>query len=124
MSTVIQFIVEKFYYLFLGFLGGYVILRMRYRRSDKKRRVLFILAIGVFFVFTGSTLIMEKILPEKTLYLFIAAAIAGEYFFLKKFWHFQMNCIQCGKRMAWEQVFTDDKNFCKECLDAEAPPEE
>ncbi|MBI9101931.1 MAG: hypothetical protein JEY99_05910 [Spirochaetales bacterium] len=118
MESVIQFILEKFYYVFLGLLGAYVIIKFRNRHSNKKRILFFVLAIGVFVVYTGTILIHEAILPQWTFLLICLAAIGGAAYFIRKFWIFRMDCSTCGKRMDWNTIVTDDRNLCSECLDA------
>ena len=118
MSAVIQLIVDRFYYIFLGLLGAYVIVKIRNRHSDRKRRIFFILAIGVFLIYTGAIMIMQEILPSWTLGIVVLGVIAGEVYFLRKNWHFKMDCVKCGKRMDWGSIITDDRNLCHDCLSA------
>ncbi len=116
MQELAAFMVDKFYYVFLGCMALYVLIKIRYKNSDKKRRIFFILGLGIFLTYTGAITVIEGILPQWTLPVIILIAIGGMAFFIRKFWLFRMTCASCSNKMDWTTIITDDRNLCTDCL--------
>ena len=116
MEKFIEFLAEKFYYVFLGIMAVYVVIRFRKKPSEKKLRIFFILGLGAFLTYFSAVLVIKAIFPEWGLFVVLAAVIAGLIYFCRKNWCFRMNCAECGKRLDWNTIFIDDRNLCIDCL--------
>lgn len=118
MEQLNQFMAEKFYYLFMGLLVGYLILRTRNRPSRNKQQALVFVIIGVFFIYTGAIVTQQLQLPSWFSLLIIAAVIAVEIIVLRGRWVFKRKCQECGKPLDWTTTLMDDRNTCADCLAA------
>ncbi len=118
MEQLNQFMAEKFYYLFMGLLVGYLILRTRNRPSRQKQQALVFVIIGVFFIYTGAIVTQQLQLPSWFSLLIIAAVIAVEIIVLRHRWVFKRKCQECGKPLDWTTTLMDDRNTCADCLAA------
>ena len=118
MEQLNQFMAEKFYYLFMGLLVVYLILRTRNRPSRNKQQALVFIIIGVFFTYTGAIVTQQLQLPSWFSLLIIAAVIAVEIMVLRSRWIFKRKCQECGKPLDWTTTLMDDRNTCADCLAA------
>lgn len=121
------FIAEKFYYLFLGILAAYIIIRMKNKHSIQKRKAVFTVAIGVFLIYTVAILPIQGLVPQWATLVFIALILGGVTYFLRRQWIFKRSCAVCGKKLDWNTTIMDDRNTCADCLakaeEAAAPSE-
>lgn len=123
MEQINQFIAEKFYYLFLGTLAVYIIMRMKNPNSSKKRQVVFYLAIGVFLLYTSAILPIQDLVPQWFTIVVAIAVVAGETYILRRNWFFKRKCVVCDTTLDWNTTLMDDRNTCADCLAKEEETE-
>jgi len=116
LENLALFVSENFYKVFLILLGVYVVIKIRNRHSDQKRKVYFSLAVGVFLVYTGAIFPVEGKLPYWILPVIMAAVAAGLIFYISRIWPFRLSCGECGGRLNTMTVLGDDRNLCASCL--------
>jgi hypothetical protein len=109
---------EKFYYLFMGLLVGYLVIRTRNRPSRNKQQSLVFIIIGVFFIYTGAIVTQQLQLPSWFSLVIIAGVIAVEVMVLRNRWVFKRKCEECGSPLDWNTTLMDDRNTCADCLAA------
>ena len=119
MQEFNHFIAQKFYYLFLGILIAYLIIRLKRKHSIQKRKALFTLGIGVFLTYTVAVLPIQGILPHGIVPIFIALIALGEVYLLRRQWVFRRTCVLCGRKLDWNTTLMDDRNTCSDCLSEE-----
>lgn len=118
MEQLNQFMAEKFYYLFMGLLVGYLVIRTRNRPSRSKQQSLVFIIIGVFFIYTGAIVTQQLQLPSWFSLVIIAGVIAVEVIVLRTRWVFKRKCEECGSPLDWTTTLMDDRNTCADCLAA------
>ncbi len=112
---MIDFIADKFYYLFLGWIVMNLMQRRYKNLGSKKRNATLIQAVMIFILYIGAMIIREESLPVKWIALPLAIIAAILYFFRDKVLPYKLRCINCGKRLNTNEIFMLDANLCSDC---------
>ncbi len=120
---MIDFIVDKFYYLFLGLIVLSLVQRHRGRGNSKRTATIF-QAILVFIIYIGAMVIKEENLEKKWIIVPLAIVAAVLYFFRSRIIPYKMHCRNCGAKLNAAQIFMHDSNLCSNCDPDDKPEEE
>ncbi len=116
---MIDFIADKFYYLFLGWIVLNLMQR-RYRdRGSRKRTATLIQAVMIFILYIGAMIIREEALPVKWIALPLGIIGGILYFFRNKVLPYKLKCVNCGKKLGFNEIFMIDANLCPDCNEEE-----
>ncbi|NCD33861.1 MAG: hypothetical protein EOL87_10670 [Spartobacteria bacterium] len=117
MNQLLEFVAEKFYYVFLFCILFTFIVRVKGPYSIKKRRTYFIISIAFFFVYTSAICVMppEGFLPIWAFPVIVTLAIAAAVYLIAKAFPFTLHCVSCRKRLDSMTFFLDDRNQCANC---------
>ncbi len=121
---MIDFIVDYFYYLFLGILVLNIIQRKQRERGMKKRSATLYQAILVFILYVGASVIKAEGLEPKWIIVPLAVIAVALYFFRERIIPYKTKCINCGARLDMNQMFLYDANLCSKCDPYEQPDPE
>ncbi len=95
----------------------------KHRRSAKKRKA--ILAIGFIYlaVYVLAILRVSTNLPVWTDWIVASAGIALYALFRKTCFPFRRRCVDCSKKLKFDEFVSSDENICSECYYKRHPEE-
>ena len=111
---MITFIVDKFYYLFLGLIVLSLVQRHRGKGNTKRTATVF-QAILVFIIYIGAMVIQEEGFENKWISIPLAVVALALYLFRPRILPYKLNCRNCGTRLTASQIFMHDSNLCAAC---------
>ncbi len=120
---MITFIVDKFYYLFLGLIILSLVQRHRGRGNTKRTATVF-QAILVFIIYIGAMVIQEEGLEKKWIAIPFAVVALALYLFRPRILPYKLHCRNCGTRLTASQIFMHDSNLCAACDPDDQPAED
>ena len=114
MDFVINFIVDKFYYVFLG--GIVLSLVEKHRgRGHIKRMATIYQSIMVFVIYITAMFIQGEGLNNNLIFIPIIIVAGLLYFFRSKTLPYALRCRNCGAKLNSKQIFMYDSNLCENC---------
>ena len=111
---MIEFIADKFYYLFLGLIILSLVQRRKGRGNIKRTATVF-QAILVFILYIGAMVIQEEGFEKKWIVIPLAVVALALYFFRPRILPYKLHCRNCGARLNATQIFMHDSNLCSNC---------
>ncbi|MCF7927516.1 MAG: hypothetical protein K9L68_00370 [Spirochaetales bacterium] len=118
---VAEFILEYFYYIFLGLLFLTIFQRKHRGSARKKMKAVIYLAIFSFVLYALSGVLIEF---DQSDWLLLPVALAITYLLYRyrgTLLPFSMKCVSCGTKLDFQRFMYHDNNLCAEC---DSPPEE
>ncbi len=118
-ETLNGYILQYFYYLFIGLLVVNMV--VGFRGKDFSKRIPLILnALLFFLVYVVTVLTKMKNLPSWLPVLFFLMLFGTSYtMFRQRFFPYRFKCAKCGKNLTWQNILLEEGYICNGCKSSE-----
>lgn len=114
MTTIVQFMADQFYWVFLGILLLNVFQRRHHETAQKKRFATLYLGSAAFVVFLVANAVVQYGLPEYSLIIGVVVVIGVLYLLREHTFPFRLHCRRSGKRLDMHTILFRDSNILPE----------
>jgi len=114
-ETINSYILEYFYYLFIGLL--FINIYIGFKGKDFSKRIpLILIALLFFLVYVSAVLTKVKGLPVYLPLIFFVMLFGTSFtLFRERFFPYRFKCVKCGKKLTPTNIFFEEGYICGDC---------
>jgi len=124
LEWIVHLLREYLYYVFLGWIILYFLIRRKYKASRNRYMAVFFQSLLIFIVFTAALTIEVEQLNPQWIFAALGLVVILGLIFRNFLFPYQFRCKNCGNSIKLINAFVNDENLCDDCKEPETEEKE